>query len=290
MNHILKLYYGIQEEIEPPQYFHFQNQLYYFSYVQNPHIFLQIFQYYRYLIQNCQCPGYSLVKNNNEDVISYQHVLLVYHDYDFHFQNYLTSFLQPIPHQRLFIYQIKEQWICKIDSVKELVKQYAYSFKHNPELVSLIYYYTGLAENCINILNEILSIHKNASIAMGLALKHTISDYVHELLNPMNYVISSRMRHLVYLLRSQLLTYDMLEQLLETHYFDVYEILYFYARLFFPSHFFNEVLSQKISQERIDSYFVYIEEERKMYQEITKILSFYVTLPKISWINKKNMI
>ena len=124
-----------------------------------------------------------MVKNNNEDVISYQHVLLVYHDYDFHFQNYLTSFLQPIPHQRLFIYQIKEQWICKIDSVKELVKQYAYSFKHNPELVSLIYYYTGLAENCINILNEILSIHKNASITMGLALKHTISDYVHELLN-----------------------------------------------------------------------------------------------------------
>lgn len=290
MNHILKLYYGIEMEVQPPQYFHFQNQLYYFSCVQNPHAFLEVFQYYRYLVQRCQCPGYYLVKNNNEDVISYQHVLLMYRDSEFSFQNYLSAFLHPLGNQRLFISHIKEQWICKIDSVKDLVKQYAYSFKHNPELVSLIYYYTGLAENCINILNEILSIHKDASITMGLALEHMISDYVYDLLNPMNYVISSRMRHLVYLLRSQLLTYDMLKEVLEIYYFDVYEILYFYARLFFPSHFFNEVLSQQISQKRIEKYFVYIEEERKMYQEVTKILSFYVSLPKISWINKKNMI
>lgn len=290
MNHILKLYYGIQEEVNPPQYFHFQNQLYYFSPIQNPHVFLELFQYYRYLVQLSQLSSYSLVKNYNEDVISYQHVLLLYHEREFDFQRYLTTFLQPLPQQRLMISMIKDQWICKIDQVKALVKQYAYSFKHNPELVSLIYYYTGLAENCINILNEILSIDKEASVMMGLALDHTITDYVYDLLNPINYVISSRMRHLVYLLRSHLLTEEMLKQLIETHYFDVYEILYFYARLFFPSHFFNEVLCQQISQERIEEYFEYIEEERKMYVEITRILSFYVSLPKIGWINRKNMI
>lgn len=290
MNHILKLYYGIQKDVNPPQYFHYQNQLYYFSYVSNPQAFLEIFQYYRYLIQLCHCSGYGLVKNYNEDIISYQHILLSYHECDFDFQRYLQAFLQPIPQKKLMISQIKEQWICKIDNVKDLVKQYAYSFKHNPELVSLIYYYTGLAENCINILNEILSIHQDASIMMGLALEHIITDYVHELLNPMNYVLSSRIRHLVYLLKSQLLTYDTLEQLLESYYFDVYEILYFYARLFFPSQFFNEVLSQQMSKERIAEYFISIEKERKMYIEITRILSFYVSLPKISWINRKNMI
>jgi len=290
VNQILKLYYGIQEDVNPPQYFHYQDQLYYFSYLQNPHAFLEVFQYYRYLVQLCQCPRYSLVKNYNEDVISYQHVLLAYHETDFHIHQYLNAFLQPLPQKKLMISQVKEQWICKIDSVKELVKQYAYSFKHNPELVSLIYYYTGLGENCINILNEILSIHKEASIMMGLALEHTITDYVYDLLNPMNYVMSSRMRHIVYLLRSQLLSYDMLEQLLESYYFDVYEILYFYARLFFPSHFFNEILSQQMTKERIEEYFLYIEKERKMYVEVTRILSFYVSLPKISWINRKNMI
>ena len=45
----------------------------------------------------------------------------------------------------------------------------------------------------------------------------------------------------------------------------------------------------RTAKDNADAVF-YIEEERKMYQEITKILSFYVTLPKISWINKKNMI
>ncbi len=49
------------------------------------------------------------------------------------------------------------------------------------------------------------------------------------------------------------------------------------------------LLRFRTAKDNVDAVF-YIEEERKMYQEITKILSFYVTLPKISWINKKNMI
>lgn len=290
VNHILKLYYGIEQDIEPPQYFQYQGELYYFSYINNPQAFLEIFQYYHYFMRQCGIIGYTPVKNDNEDIFSYQHLLLLYHNQPFDFQKYLEVFLQPIPSQRLLITQIKEQWICKIDHVKELVKQYAYSFKHNPDLVSLIYYYTGIGENCINILNEILSISSHASVTMGLALNHIVSDYVYDFINPLNYRVSSRMRHLVFLLESEIITYEMLENILETYYLDVYEILYFYARLFYPSSFFDEVLTKNLSQERIAEYFITVEKERKMYQTITTILSFYVTLPKISWINRKNML
>lgn len=290
MNHILKLYYGIEEEVVPPQYFHFQNQFYYFFCVQEHPNFIEVFQYYRYLMNQYRCGGFSLVKNYNQDIISHQHMLLLYHECDFDFPLYLSVFLQPINNQRILVSDIKEQWIQKIDCVKELVKHYAYSFKHNPELVSLIYYYSGIAENCIIILNEILAMNKDASLMMGLSLDHPVSHYVYDLLNPIHYVISTRMRHIVYLLRSQLLPYEMLKELLETQYFDVYEILYLYARLFFPSTFFNEVLKNDISQEKINEYYLNVEKEREIYIQITHILSFYVSLPKISWINRKNMV
>lgn len=288
MNQILKLYYGIDKEVSPPQYFYYQNQLYYFTNIDLQ--VLEIYQYYRYLMNQCGYQGYTLIKNFNDEVHSHQHMLLLYNECQFDFLTYTRVFLQPIPQNKMMITHIKEQWISKIDNVKEMVKQYAYSFKHNPELVSLIYYYTGLGENSISILNEILLMNKNASIMMGLSLKHKVSHYVYDVLNPTHYVMSSRMRQLVYLVKSQLLTGEMLKELLETQYFDLYELLYFYARLLFPSTFFDDVLNHQLSPERINEYFFEVEKEKKLYQEMTVILSFYVSLPKIGWINRKNMI
>ena len=148
MNHILKLYYGIDNNIMQPGYFRHQEQLYYLSYMDNISLFFEIYQYYRYLMSQCHCRGYSCIKNFNDDIVSHGHILFLYYQEDIDFSLYLHTFLQPMPYQKISVNQIKEQWICKIDRVKELVKQYAYSFKHTPDLVSLIYYYTGLAENC----------------------------------------------------------------------------------------------------------------------------------------------
>lgn len=290
MNHILKLYYGIENHLTQSGYFYHQNQLYYLAYIQDIPRFLEIYQYYRYLINQCQCHGYSCIKNFNEDIVSHQYILFLYHQEDIDFTLYLNAFLQPIPYQKMMIKQIKEQWICKIDKVKDLVKQYAYSFKHNPDLVSLIYYYTGLAENCISILNEILLISQTASVPMGLALCQTVTHYIYDLMNPTHYIISTRMRHLVYLLKSELINCYDIKELLEKNYFDVYEILYFYARLFYPSTFFDEVLTKEISKQRIQEYFEDIKKERQLYQNVTHLLSFYVTLPKISWLNRQNML
>lgn len=286
MNYILKHYYGMEVNDNPCELFQYQGHIYCLVPVENIHYFLEIYQHYRYLVYQCQCPFYTLVKNGNEDIISQGYILMVYHDMPFDFQNYLQTFLQPIPQQKIAIKHIKEQWIRKIDDVKDLVKQYAYSFKHNPEIISLIYYYTGLAENCICILNEILSIHKEVSIFMGLSLAVTVKNSVQDLMNPVHYIISSRMRHIVYLIKSHLMTLDMLKELLEYHYFDIYEILYLYARMFYPSLFFDEILMCQLSQERVGFYFQAIEDEKKLYQDITHLLSFYVSLPKISWINR----
>ena len=106
-------------------------------------------------------------------------------------------------------------------------------------MISLIYYYCGIAENSINILNEILIIDQEASITLSLSLTYPVQNYVYEIVNPANYTISTRPRQIVNLLRSHFITYQNIQELLESQYYDVYEIIYLYARILYPSTFFD---------------------------------------------------
>lgn len=290
MSHILKMYYGIDVSIEETGYFRYQNDLYYFCFIDDITRFMNVYRYYRYMMHQCKSQGYTLVKNHNQDIISQNYILLIYHPGYFSFESYLQNFLQPFPLPKLKINDIKEQWIQKIDCVREKVKEYAYSFKHDQDIISLIYYYCGIAENSINIMNEILRIDYHASLSLSLSLSQPIQNYVHEILNPCYYMISSRARHIVCLLRSQLLTYENIQELLESQYYDVYEIIYLYARTLYPSHFFDTLLNGQINSALLQEYYLHLTQEREMYQQMERILSFYVTLPKISWINDENMI
>ncbi|WP_028042431.1 hypothetical protein [Candidatus Stoquefichus massiliensis] len=290
MSHILKMYYGIDVSIEEAGYFRYQGELYYFCFIEDITHFMNVYRYYRYMMHQCGSQGYTLVKNHNQDIISQNYILLIYHSGYFSFESYLQNFLQPFPLPKLKIMDIKEQWIQKIDCVREKVKEYAYSFKHDQDVISLIYYYCGIAENSINIINEILRIDQHASLCLSLSLSQPIKNYVYEILNPCYYIISSRPRQIVCLLRSQLLTYENIQELLESQYYDVYEIIYLYARIFYPSHFFDALLNGQINSALLQEFYQHLSQEREMYQQMQRILSFYVTLPKISWINDENMI
>lgn len=290
MSNILKMYYGIDMTVEENGYFMFQDQLFYLTQVPNIKVFLDVYHYYRYLMYQCGCQGYHIVKNNNQDIISQQHILLRYEESPFDFSLYLQKVFKPTTFQKIKIKDIKEQWIQKIDQARDKVKDYAYSFKHDQDIISLIYYYCGVAENSINILNEILKLDQNASIPLSLSLKYAIPNYVHDVINPANYTISTRARHFICLLESHLISFQNIQELLEMEYYDVYEIIYIYARILYPSFFFDYLFCQNIETTSIQAFYQHIEEEKKMYNEMLRILSFYVTLPKISWINNENMI
>jgi len=285
MQNILKLYYGIDVSISEPGYFMFQQKLYYIYVCEDINRFLEIYRYYRYLMRNCGLEGFHIVKNCHQDLVSQNCIVLIYQQSTFSFSSYLKIFLQPLPLPLMKVAHIKEKWIQKIDCVKEKVKDYAYSFKHDQDIISLIYYYSGVGENSICILNEILNINHQAALPLVLSLKYPISNHVYELLNPVHYTISTRSRQIVCLLDSHLLSVNDVQELVESYYFDVYEILYLYARIFYPAFFLNDILSGHCDQEHIQHYYLKLHEERERYKEMMRILSFYVRLPKISWIN-----
>lgn len=286
MQDFLKMYYHIDCYLETTGYFYVGQQLYYLSRIQDPQEFFNRYHYYRYLMHQCGIRGYEIVKNIYQELLTQDYVLLLYQKDNFSREQYIHQTMVIYPFPKLKVQQIKEQWICKIDQAREKVKDYAYSFKHDQDILSLIYYYCGLAENSINILNYLLQVDNQASLPVSLSLSQPVFEYVYELLNPCSYIFSTRMRHLSCLMKSQLLTYDQLQNLLETHYFDVYEIIYFYARMLYPSYFFECLFQENLDEKIINFFYQQLKQERYMSCQIYHILSFYVTLPKISWINR----
>lgn len=290
MNHLLKIYYHLDIDLKEPGYFTNQQQLYYLGVVKDLHRFLEIYRYYRYLLHAMNIQGFYIVKNNNQDLISECYILLKYEKSAFSFPDYLNFSLRPIGFMNMKIKNIKEQWIQKIDCVKEQVKNYAYSFKHDQDMISLIYYYCGIGENSINLLNYILSIDEEASIPFCLSLLHPIENSIYEILNPFHYTFSSRARHLNCLLKSRLISLLDIKDMIENQYYNVFELLYLFARTLYPSFFFDQVLYKTLSHQDIQNCYTYLEEEKLIYHEMMRILSFYVTIPKISWINEENML
>lgn len=290
MHDILKNYYNIDISIDEPGYFHYLGSLYYIEHVKNFQQFLTIYQLYRYTMHSLHIQAYKIVPNVHQNMISQSYVLCVYQSSAVDFYQYLHIILQPVRISPIPIKNIKEQWIEKIDCCRECAKNYAYSFKHDQDILSLIYYYCGVGENSVNILNHILSLQQDATIPLSLALNHPIQNYMYELLNPFYYTISSRSREIIHLLQSQLIDLSQIKMILESEYFDIFEMIYLFARTLYPSTFFQQLLSSQLDNQSVQKYYSLLEQEKLLYSKMRDLLSIYVTLPKINWINEENMV
>ncbi len=280
MQNILKLYYNIPIELNHLGYFQYQNKQYYICFIKNTLTFYDIYHYYRYLMQLCHLSGYTIIANNQNQWFSDNYVLLEYIPDIFSYSTYLEYFLKPLPLAKITVSDIKERWINKMDCIFEGMNTY------DDQQKPLIYYYLAMAENSINILNFLLQIDSHASLPLCLSLVSPIDNDVKELLNPCYYMISTRIRHLLILMHSDMLLVKQLENIFNNQFYDVYEIIYIYAHSLYPGYFFEQVLAKR----DILKFYHDITKEKQFIKNLYQVLSLYVALPKIHWINDENML
>ena len=73
-------------------YFYIEKQLYYLSYIPDPHEFLNRYHYYRYLMHQCGVQGYDIVKNIYQELLTQNYVLLLYHKEPLSIERYILIF------------------------------------------------------------------------------------------------------------------------------------------------------------------------------------------------------
>ena len=144
---ILQRFYHINLK-EVSDYFDYQNNHYYFCHINN------FTNHYNYHMNKINLTGFKIVNNCFDQLISMNHILYTYQIESYELDNFIHQSLIPI-NNMLEISNVKKSWCKVLDEAKMKVNNYASRISHFEYLIVLSYYYQGLGESAISILNYI---------------------------------------------------------------------------------------------------------------------------------------
>lgn len=183
-------------------------------------------------------------------------------------------------------------WSDKIDFFEYQVRELGIEKK---VVKSSFSYYVGLAENAISYVNN--AVLKYGGVSSGrIVLSHRrvfFPNYRLNYMNPLSFVFDLEVRDVAEYLKSMFFKKDIeycldeLKSYLSIRKLNIYEYHMFYARLLYPSYYFDvydSVMNKNVNEEEL----VKIVKRSNDYEKFLKItyleISKYVRLDKIDWI------
>ncbi len=183
-------------------------------------------------------------------------------------------------------------WENKIDYFEEwlFIKQDGYK-----KIYPLFHYFIGIAENALLYLKE-SEREEQKEPSDQLVISHdrvTINYELYDYYDPANIIIDHASRDISEYIKSMFLhrvwDLDLVKQYLENHYFSRYGIRMIFARILFPSFFFD-YLEEMITNNR-DIDLLYLESRADEFQTFIKDIGLFFQenyhIPMIPWIIKK---
>lgn len=188
-------------------------------------------------------------------------------------------------------------WSSKIDYFEYQVAQLG---KNKPIILNSFSYYVGLAENAISYVNNTIKNHQ-ISIYENITLQRKRISFpnIHlNYFNPLNYVIDVEVRDIASYFKS--LFFNSYEDLwievnafLKRRRLSVYGYQLLYARLLFPSYYFDiyeKVMEDKIPEEELLKIINKAEDYEYFLKDIYIAILKYASIEKVDWIvNKKEL-
>ncbi len=182
-----------------------------------------------------------------------------------------------------------ELWSKKIDYYMQQIRELG---MHKELLINAFNYYVGMAENAISMVNRL----ENQHVQVRYALEHRRVSYPIdpiEYYDPTTFVIDSRVRDLAEytkakFFKDQLEIDDVIQNMEEMH-LSGDEVKLLYARLFYPTYFFD-LFEDSILTEEENKEVIRILERQEAYEDF--LYQFYLRLKstyplyEVEWIKK----
>jgi len=185
-------------------------------------------------------------------------------------------------------------WSAKLDYFEYQVSELG---KDKPLVLDSFSYYLGLGENAISYLNEITSKY-TSSKDDRICLSHKridVPNYKLNYLNPFSFIMDYEVRDLASYIKSAFFkgedALSYLKELLRIKRFTIYSYGLFYARLIYPTYYFDiyeDIMSGKKDEDdlipiidKVDDYEMFL---KNAYYEISK----YAPIDRIEWLLQKN--
>lgn len=178
-------------------------------------------------------------------------------------------------------------WSDKIDYFEYQVNQFG---KKNPLIRESFSYFSGLVENGISLFNILELDYNNYSVShQRLSSKDTMFEF----LNPMNLIIDYKVRDACEFYKEKILNKQSIsneiKEYLSNKNLNVYEILLFFIRMFYPSFYFDKyeyIINNEEDDYQLKNIIELSNKYEKLLKEIYFYLSKYINMPDIEWIKK----
>lgn len=178
-------------------------------------------------------------------------------------------------------------WSDKIDYFEYQVNQFG---KKNPLIRESFSYFSGLVENGISLFNILELDYNNYSVShQRLSSKDTMFEF----LNPMNLIIDYKVRDACEFYKEKFLNKQSIsneiKEYLSNKNLNVYEILLFFIRMFYPSFYFDKyeyIINNEEDDYQLKNIIELSYKYEKLLKEIYFYLSKYINMPDIEWIKK----
>lgn len=272
---ILSRYYQMTIQSINEGYFEYNENTYFLTedrihpYIQNN---------YAKHVQDYQLEGFYMVKNCYGSYQSEQYILFVYHAYPISLELMLDIGSRFVLKEEIYVEHIKKRWCNRVDRARQEISKHASSIQLNELYVVLSYYYIGLGEHAIHLLNRISSKKIPTSIQHYNAIP-----YYHYLLAPTNLLLSSRVRDVLYCYKRGYLDIKGVERCITKYQYSYDELVYMYARMIYPSDFFD-VSIQKDLEIEMASMYQQLQLEQERIKDMYQLLSTYIDLPFLQWL------
>lgn len=226
--------------------------------------------------------GFTVVNNCFNRPITMDYILYTYQIETYHIDIFIRQSMIPIQ-STVEIIKIKESWCKILDEAKCKIGNYASRISHFEHFVVLSYYYQGLGECAISVLNQI----KSKEIPAGIEHFY-MNDSYEVLCCPSNFLVASRVKDLATGYKNNLISINELEEYINYINLSTDELIYLYARLLFPGQFMqlaiNDDCNDSQVKKRLLNIYQNVDNEKVNLIQAYEMLSRYTYIPKIAWL------
>lgn len=306
MKETIKYYYDIDvdnlEEIDGKYHFKFQNRDFFFIYYNRD---IDELDDIILCINDMKQKGIlvnDIILNRNQQFLTkvdeYNYILMAVsnasEEYDiFDIMNYNSKLQLNNKNSKLYRNNWKSLWIQKVDYLEYQIRELGLNKSVIKDSFS---YYVGLAENAISYVDN--ANFKCFTNSVNIVLSHRrifYPNYKLNFMNPLSFIFDLEVRDIAEYLKSLFFSDDEFEDVafedlvyyLKLRRLSIYEYSMLYARLLYPSYYFDiyeEVMNKDRDEEDlvliINKNQKYEEFLKKTYLEITK----YAPIEKIDWL------
>lgn len=187
-----------------------------------------------------------------------------------------------------------ELWCSKIDYFEYQVRSLG---KEKKVILNSFTYYIGLAENAISYVGNIQKKYQNEAEDQ-IVLSHRrllFPNFVKSYFNPLNFIFDLEVRDLAEYIKSaffQNIEYAYIEvkALLQKKRFSIYSLHMFYARLLYPSYYFDlyeDIMEREKEENELIAIIEKVDLYEKFLKDIYEMISTSVVIEPIDWILQK---